>query len=128
MSSIILVEDEPDILMLLTDVLEMEGHQVTAFPEADSAWNHIQRCGFDADLLITDLRMPGTIDGLQLVHNVHDLLPQVPVMVVSGYHAFSNCLNDQNHVCWLQKPFALDELLELCHKLTTPCLIPLILR
>lgn len=118
MSSIILVEDEPHILMLITDVLEMDGHEVKAFSEADSAWHHIQQCGFDADLLITDLRMPGTIDGLQLVHNVHDLLPHVPVMVVSGYHPSSNSLND-NHVCWLQKPFSLDLLLTLCQKLTT---------
>lgn len=118
MSSIILVEDEPDILMLITDVLEMDGHEVKAFPEADSAWHHIQQCGFDADLLITDLRMPGTIDGLQLVHNVHDLLPQVPVMVVSGYHPSSDSLND-NYVCWLQKPFSLDLLLKLCHQMTT---------
>lgn len=117
MSSIILVEDEPDILLLITDVLEMDGHQVQTFPEADSAWNHIQQRGFQADLLITDLRMPGTIDGLQLVHNVHDMLPQVPVMVVSGYHALSDSLSE-NHVCWLQKPFAIDELLELCQKLT----------
>lgn len=117
MSSIILVEDEPDILMLMTDVLEMDGHQVNAFPEADSAWNHIQQRGFDADLLITDLRMPGMIDGLQLVHNVHELLPQIPVMVVSGYHVSSNSL-DGYDVSWLQKPFTLDQLLELCHKLT----------
>jgi DNA-binding NtrC family response regulator len=117
MSSIILVEDEPDILMLMTAVLELDGHQVKAFPEADSAWNHIQQCGFDADLLITDLRMPGTIDGLQLVHNVHDLLPLFPVMVVSGFHASSESL-DSDHVCWLQKPFALERLLELCHQLT----------
>lgn len=116
MSSIILVEDEPDIMLLITDVLEMEGHRVRAFPEADSAWNHILHFGFDADLLITDLRMPGTIDGLQLVHNLHGVLPQIPVMVVSGYHASSNSIHG-NHVCWLQKPFALDQLLEACCRL-----------
>jgi DNA-binding NtrC family response regulator len=117
MSSIILVEDEPAILMLMTEVLEMDGHQVKAFPEADSAWNHIQQRGFDADLLITDLRMPGTIDGLQLVHNVLGLLPLVPVMVVSGFHASSESL-DSDHVCWLQKPFTLDRLLKLCRNMT----------
>lgn len=124
MSSIILVEDEPSILMLMTDILEMDGHQVVAFNEADSAWNHIRDRGFDADLLITDLRMPGNIDGLQLIHNVHALQPMIPVMVVSGFHASSNSLGS-NQVRWLQKPFVIDELLELCHKLTRTETLPL---
>lgn len=117
MSSIILVEDEQVILTIMTDVLEMDGNKVKAFCEADSAWNHIQLYGFDADLLIPDLRMPGTIDGLQPVHNVHGLVPLVPVVVASGFHAAADSL-DGNHVYWLQKPFGLDQLLELCHKLT----------
>lgn len=117
MSSIILVEDEQDILVLMTDILEMDGHNVKAFSEADSAWHHIQQSGFEADLLITDLRMPGKIDGIQLVHNVQGLLPQIPVLVVSGFHASASSL-DREQVSWLRKPFTLDELLELCQKLT----------
>ena len=116
MSSIIVVEDEPHILMLMVDILEMDGYVVRAFGEADSAWNHIQHHGFDADLLITDLRMPGEIDGVQLVHNLHHLFPQLPVVVASGFHAASSSLDD-DQVYWLQKPFTLDQLQELCHKL-----------
>jgi len=78
MSSIILVENDPIILTLVTEFLEMDGHHVMPSPEADSAWNHIQHCGFDADLLITDLRMPGTMDGLDLVHKMHELSHSFP--------------------------------------------------
>lgn len=117
MSCIILVEDEPVILAIMTDVLEMDGHEVKAFCEADSAWNHIQYYGSDADFLITDLRMPGTIDGLQLANHVHALLPLMPVVVATGFHAAAHSL-DGDHVYWLHKPFGLDQLLELCHKLS----------
>lgn len=91
MSTIILVEDEQDIMTIMVEVLEMDGHKIKAFCEADSAWNHIQHNGFDADLLITDLRMPGSIDGLQLVHRLHDLLPQIPVVVASGFMLLLTC-------------------------------------
>lgn len=118
MSTIILVEDEQDIMSIMVEVLEMEGHRVRAFCEADSAWSHIQHNGFDADLLITDLRMPGSIDGLELVQRLHDLLPQVPVVVASGFHAAVNTL-DYNHVHWLNKPFSLNQLQAICQRLTS---------
>ncbi|WP_296262757.1 MULTISPECIES: response regulator [unclassified Pseudomonas] len=117
MSTIILVEDEQDILTIMVEILEMEGHRVRAFSEADSAWSHIQHNGFDADLLVTDLRMPGRIDGLGLVQRMHDLLPQMPVVVASGFHAAVNTL-DYDHVHWLNKPFTLTQLQAICQRLT----------
>ncbi|OCX25907.1 hypothetical protein BBI10_00245, partial [Pseudomonas graminis] len=111
------VVDDCKSQTIMTDVLEMDGHEVQAFCEADSAWNHIQSYGFNADLLITNLRMPGTIDGIQLALNVHALLPLMPVVVASGFHAAADSL-DGDHVYWLQKPYGLDQLRELCHKLT----------
>ncbi|WPP02451.1 response regulator (plasmid) [Pseudomonas sp. HR96] len=118
MSSIIVVEDEQTILMLMTDILEMKGHEVRAFGEADSAWNHIQMHGFNADLLITDLKMPGKIDGVELVNRLHQVLPEIPILVVSGYHvAADTCMHD-DHVHFLRKPFSLDQLNAICDTLT----------
>lgn len=117
MSSIILVEDEHDLLTLMVDILEMDGYEVRAFERADFAWEYIRQHGFDADLLITDLKMPGELDGLQLVHRLHRLLPAVPVIVISGCHAELNGLDDQVH--WLRKPYSLDHFEAICHELTS---------
>lgn len=117
MSWIIVVEDEQAILMLMTDILEIDGHEVRAFGEADSSWGHIQRYGFDADLLIMDLKMPGKIDGVELVKKLHQVLPEIPVLVVSRYHVAAHMYLDDDHVHFLRKPFSLDQLNATCHRL-----------
>lgn len=62
--------------------------------------------------------MPGSINGVELVHKLREVLPQIPVLVVSGYLAASDtCLRD-DHVHFLPKPFTLDQLNAICYKLT----------
>lgn len=109
--------------MLMIDILEAEGYLVRAFSEADSAWYYIQQHGFDADLLITDLKMTGTVNGLQLVHNLHDASPNVPVIVASGFHAEPSDLDD-DRVYWLDKPFSVHQLQAICYELTCPAWPP----
>lgn len=116
MRSIIVVEREPTILMFIVDFLEQDGYAVKAFNEADSAWSHIEKHGLNANLLITNLRMPSKISGLQLVQNLHNLFPQIPVVVASGFNAAFSGL-DGSQVHWLPKPFTLEQLQGLCHKL-----------
>lgn len=116
MSLIILVEDEHDLRTLMVDVLEMAGYEVRSFERADSAWDYIRAFGFDADLLITDLKLPGELDGLQLVHKLHLLLPQLPAVVTSGCH--DELTGSYDQVFWLPKPYPIDRLEAICHELT----------
>lgn len=116
MDSIIVVEDELLILDMYIEVLEMAGYKVRAFPNADLAWNYISERGFNPRLLITDLRMPGRMDGAQLVERVRRLSSEVPIVIASGYHDAANMLcNRKTH--WLSKPFGIDQLQEICKTL-----------
>lgn len=116
MESIVVVEDEPQILDLMVDILEMRGYRVRAFASADAAWNHIESGDHDLRLLITDLKMPGDIDGVGLVHRVHGKFPKIPIVVASGYHSESDSLY-VDQVYWLPKPFTLDQLYDACQQL-----------
>jgi DNA-binding NtrC family response regulator len=120
MDSILVVEDEELILGLVTEVLEMYGYRVTPFKSADDAWSFIERCGYPPRLLITDLQMPGEIDGIELVKRVQQAQPLTPVVVASGYHSSAETLVDLP-VIWLPKPFDIDELHEVCRKLAPQC-------
>lgn len=116
MDSILVVEDEQIILELITDVLEMYGYKVRAFSNADTAWEYISAHHYPPRLLITDLRMPGDMDGVELVKRVQSIQPQTPIVVASGHHGDSELLNDPK-VFWLPKPFNIDKLHEVCQKL-----------
>jgi DNA-binding NtrC family response regulator len=116
MNSIIVVEDEELILGLMVDVLELYGYKVQPFSRADAAWHFIEARDYPVRLLITDLKMPGAIDGVELVKRVHDVQPQTPVIVVSGFHEASDTLADEG-VYWLPKPFDIDKLHRICQRL-----------
>ncbi len=116
MDSIVVVEDEPQILELLTDILEMYGYRVLPFPNADLAWQHFQDRREAPQLLITDLNMPGEIDGVGLVERVHRKFPAVPIVVASGYHIDSDSLHI-DRVFWLTKPFTVDQVSDTCQML-----------
>jgi CheY-like chemotaxis protein len=80
--TIVVVEDEPLLCMVAVDVLAEEGF-VTI--EAGSAVEALKICETQAiDVLFTDIRMPGTMDGLELAHKVHERWPGIVILLASG--------------------------------------------
>ena len=64
------MDDEPDILLGLSSLLERLGHYVKTFDNPVQALEHIASGDIDYDLVITDYRMPGGISGLDLAKRV----------------------------------------------------------
>ena len=83
LSKLLVVEDEAIIRLLLTDILEDEGHHVT---EADSADNALAllEAGLQVHALITDIAMPGNQDGFGLIGWLRHQRPDLPIVVVTG--------------------------------------------
>jgi signal transduction histidine kinase/CheY-like chemotaxis protein/putative methionine-R-sulfoxide reductase with GAF domain len=79
---ILLVEDEPDVRALTWDLLELEGYEVTAVPDAETALEVAATS--PPDLLLTDVVMPG-MNGIDLAAELARRLPDVRVLFVSGY-------------------------------------------
>jgi CheY-like chemotaxis protein len=69
---ILVVDDEPDILVGLGALLERRGHYVKTFDDPAQALKHIASGEIDYDLVITDYRMPGGISGLDLAKRVKE--------------------------------------------------------
>jgi len=80
---VLVVEDEPLIRFALADDLADAGFQVLEAANADEA---IVILGLHDDirLLVTDIDMPGTMDGLRLSAMVRDRWPPVRIIVTSG--------------------------------------------
>jgi CheY-like chemotaxis protein len=69
---ILVVDDEPDILLGLSAILERQGHYVKTFDKPAQALEHIASGDVHYDLVITDYRMPGGITGLDLAKQVKE--------------------------------------------------------
>jgi len=83
---ILLVEDEAEVLTALARVLELAGYEVATAAGADEALALFE-ADQDFDLIVTDVVMPGTLQGPGLVRAVRQRRPEFPAVFISGYAA-----------------------------------------
>jgi CheY-like chemotaxis protein len=79
---VLLVEDDDDNRELMGEVLEAAGYVV--FPAASGAEGLRQLTERGADVIVTDVGMPG-MGGVELARAAKELAPHVPVVIVTGY-------------------------------------------
>lgn len=112
MKRVLIVDDEPLFLRSLTEGLQpyCEEFQVLTAAEGSQAVRILEK--ENVDLLISDLRMPGT-DGLALVAYAASAFPSMPIVVMTAYgsEAMGRSLQGLVHT-YLEKPFGLPQLLE----------------
>ena len=82
--TVVIVEDEFLVRDLAVCELEENGYRVVEFDTADAALPYLRLHGVETLAVITDVQMPGTLNGLQLAGMVGDMWPDVPVLVTSG--------------------------------------------
>jgi len=80
---ILTVEDELFISEYLKGILESDGHRVLATYDADEAIEVLESVR-DVELVITDIDMPGSMDGLRLAAVIRDRWPPIHLIVVTG--------------------------------------------
>ncbi len=83
MARILVVDDEEGIRSFIADALEDDGHETEQAADGVSALHHLHVRSFD--LLITDLRMPGALDGMDLVRKARTDLPEMEVIVLTAF-------------------------------------------
>lgn len=79
-----LVEDEPFVREFAACELQECGYKVIEFPSADEALPWLESHGGELEVLVTDVQMPGVLDGLQLAAISNRLWPSLAVVVTSG--------------------------------------------
>ncbi|MDX9723445.1 MAG: response regulator [Myxococcota bacterium] len=106
---VLVIDDEPDMLQMLSFMLGLDGFEITAASSGAEALEVVRREDFD--LVLTDLRMPG-MDGLTLINALKQLAPQLRVIVATGYataETSAQCAASGAYAL-IKKPFELTEL------------------
>jgi CheY-like chemotaxis protein len=105
---ILIVEDEPLIRLALSEYLQGCGYDVIEAPSADHA-TEILSTKPEIELVMTDVRMPGTMDGFALARWVRENGLDIPVIICSGN---SNKAEAAERLCakepFLAKPYDLE--------------------
>jgi len=82
-TTVLIVEDEAIVRLELTTQLNEMGYIALAAGDADQAIALLDRHP-EISILVTDIRMPGSMDGLRLAHHVRHRWPPIRIIVVSG--------------------------------------------
>jgi CheY-like chemotaxis protein len=80
---ILVVEDDPLVREFVVEALRMEGHHVIHASTGEEALAWCKRK--IADVLVTDIVLPGTIDGWQVAERCREHDPELPVIYASGF-------------------------------------------
>lgn len=115
---IMLVEDQPALRLVLEEVLTELGHQVQAFENGRLALAALHQ-GPPPDLLISDVGLPGGIDGYQLAEAYQALVATAPVLLITGYDTAAPrpIARPDRRIELLRKPFDLHSLGERVERL-----------
>jgi CheY-like chemotaxis protein len=107
---VLLVEDEMLIRELAAEDFTDAGFEVVAATSGDEAL-FLLEAGRDFDLLFTDIRMPGEVDGIDLARRARSLLPTLRVIYATGYDDKLRDLTPDERC--IRKPYAFSEVLGL---------------
>jgi two-component system, NtrC family, nitrogen regulation response regulator NtrX len=88
-ATILLVDDEPQILQALSGLLQDEDFEVLTAPEGETAMRLVK--DELPDLVMLDIALPGK-DGLEILKDLKDLYPALPVIMISAHGSVENAV------------------------------------
>ncbi len=115
--TILVVEDEALLRLILADMIEDAGFDVVVTGNADEAIA-ILEARQDIRVVFTDIHMPGSMDGLKLSHFVRGRWPPIKLIATSGNHVFRDGDLPEGGV-FLPKPCTIDKIATTLRELTS---------
>ena len=111
---VLVVEDNDEVGQFSTELLEDLGYSVKRVANANAALAMLSEDEFSADLVFSDVIMPG-MNGVELASVIRDRYPGLPVVLTSGY---SNVLAENAHRGFelIQKPYSVESLSRILRK------------
>ena len=109
LGTVLVVEDEPGLLKLFVQLLEQEGYHTLPASDAETALD-LATDGAKFDLLLSDIVLPGQLNGFELCQKFRSSRPDLPAVFVSGYSTPEHGEVPENAVL-LRKPFSRNTLI-----------------
>lgn len=110
MTKILIVDDEPRILLLMKSLLKANGFEVETAKDGPAALDLVRGGGIQ--IVITDLRMT-PMDGMMLFKEIRALDPSIPVILLTAYASVETAIEAMKSGIfdYLTKPFKVDEMI-----------------
>ncbi len=109
MARILIIDDDPAMVSVISEICHERGHQTIAFNSGQKAIENL--ANHSPQLVITDLKMD-KVGGLDILRECREVLPQTPVIVITAYAKVESALEAMKLGAYdyIAKPFKVDEL------------------
>ena len=115
---IIVIEDDPTLQSLMTDIMDEIGAKTVPFATADDALTYLLEAHGECVLVIADHGVPGQVQGIEFIEMVKGRWPHIAAILTSG------CLIESTEVpaqtIYLHKPWSLDDMVVAVAELLQP--------
>src|SRR5919108_3282219 len=119
--TVLVLDDEFDIVALLKNSLQKHGYHVFGFTDPLLALEHFIVNSKDYSLVISDVRMP-TMNGFEFIKKVREILPSIKIFLMSAFDIndsqYSKILLPLKVDGYIQKPISLKEVMHIVQKMT----------
>jgi PAS domain S-box-containing protein len=121
-STILIVEDDEAVRSLVREVLDHSGYRVLEAEHGEAALEIWKQHSSEIDLLLTDMVMPGSVNGLELSQRLLAEQPDLKVIYTSGYSAelFGSDVHLEDGRNYLPKPYLSAKLTSILHRALHP--------
>ncbi len=108
-ATVLLVEDDDSVADMVGGMLKELGYAAIRSENAAGALRRLDGDGGPFDLLLSDMIMPGEMDGLDLARQVARRYPDLPTVLMTGYSQAAAAVSAQG-IALLTKPFTIEAL------------------
>ena len=115
---VLLIEDDPGIVVSLRRVLAEEGHEVLVETRGDTGLARARDRSWD--VVITDMRLPG-LGGMEVIRELHAAKPRLPIILITGHGTTETAIEATKLGAYdyMLKPLEVPEFIELVGKAVT---------
>ncbi|MCK4838746.1 MAG: response regulator, partial [Desulfobulbaceae bacterium] len=115
---IMFIDDEQNIIDLAAETLSMYGYKITKFSDGVLAMQDFEKHPDEYELVVTDMAMPH-MTGLEVIHKIKEIRPNLPIILCSGY---SEIINKEKSLAlgisrYIQKPLIMNNLARVIREL-----------
>lgn len=111
-ATILVVDDDEAICLIMSQVLTTRKHQVITAHNADEGWRRWCQYRHSIGILVTDINMPGGANGVALAEAIHNDDRSLPVIYTSGHRAAYQFTDLTVGMNYLPKPFGMMDLIQ----------------
>lgn len=115
--TVLVVDDEPGVRAVVTKALERAGFSCASAENAATALETLEKYPFH--LVISDIAMPGNVDGIDLLKNINQTYPDTHVIIMTGYGSDYSYVDimEAGASDYMTKPFNLNSALARIHRI-----------